>query len=69
MANDPLQVIQRQMLTQATRTWGNEAHATAWLSHPHPELQGEAPASLLNTEAGRQRFQSLLAALEFSFPV
>jgi|HubBroStandDraft_1064217.scaffolds.fasta_scaffold75271_3 putative toxin-antitoxin system antitoxin component (TIGR02293 family) len=52
----------------AVRIWGNEADAAEWLNQPHPELNGAAPASLLDTKAGMQVVEALLAALEFGFP-
>ncbi len=57
------------ILSVAERIWGNEADATAWLNNPHPELQGATPLSLLKTEAGGRAVESLLAALEYGFPL
>jgi putative toxin-antitoxin system antitoxin component (TIGR02293 family) len=57
------------ILSVAERVWGNEADATEWLNSPHPELQGATPLSFLKTEAGGRAIESLLAALEFGFPV
>jgi putative toxin-antitoxin system antitoxin component (TIGR02293 family) len=57
------------ILSIAGRIWGNEADATAWLNTPHPELQGETPVTLLKTEAGGRAVESLLAALDYGFPV
>lgn len=57
------------VLSLATRIWGTEQDATAWLNNPHPELQGATPLSLLRTEAGGRTVETLLAALEFGFPV
>ena len=51
------------------RIWGNEKDATEWLNAPHPELDGAAPVTLLRTEAGGRAVESLLASLEFGFPV
>jgi putative toxin-antitoxin system antitoxin component (TIGR02293 family) len=53
----------------AVRIWGNEADASEWLNQPHSELNGAAPASLLDTEAGVQAVEELLGALEYGFPV
>jgi putative toxin-antitoxin system antitoxin component (TIGR02293 family) len=57
------------VLAMAERVWGNEADATEWLNSPHPELAGQTPYSFLKTEAGGRAIESLLAALEFGFPV
>ena len=57
------------ILAIAERIWGNEKDATGWLNSPHPELEGSAPITLLRTEAGGRVIESLLAALEFGFPV
>lgn len=57
------------VLELAERVWGNEGDATEWLNSPHPELDGATPFSLLKTEAGGRAVESLLAALEFGFPV
>lgn len=57
------------ILSVAERIWGNETDATAWLNSPHPELQGATPLSLLKTEAGGRAVETLLAALEYGFPV
>lgn len=58
-----------RVLTLAERVWGNEKDATEWLNNPHSELEGATPLSLLRTEAGGRAVESLLAALEFGFPV
>jgi putative toxin-antitoxin system antitoxin component (TIGR02293 family) len=57
------------ILSFAGRVWGNEADAAGWLNRPHPELKGASPFSMLKTEAGGRAVESLLAALEFGFPV
>jgi putative toxin-antitoxin system antitoxin component (TIGR02293 family) len=57
------------VLSVAERVWGNETDATEWLNSPHPELRGATPLSLLKTEAGGRAVESILAALEFGFPV
>lgn len=59
----------RHILAVSERIWGNEKDATEWLNAPHPELDGATPVSLLRTEAGGRAVESLLAALEFGFPV
>jgi putative toxin-antitoxin system antitoxin component (TIGR02293 family) len=53
----------------ATRTWQNEADAVDWLLGPHGELGGVSPYSLLRTESGGRTVDSLMAALEYGFPV
>ena len=57
------------VLSLAERVWGNETDATEWLNHPHTELRGATPLSLLKTEAGGRAVEALLGALEFGFPV
>ena len=59
----------RHILAVSERIWGNEKDATEWLNSPHPELDGAAPVTLLRTEAGGRAVESLLASLEFGFPV
>jgi putative toxin-antitoxin system antitoxin component (TIGR02293 family) len=56
-------------LTFAIRTWQNEADAIDWLLAPHMELGGATPYSLLRTESGGCAVESVMAALEFGFPV
>ena len=53
----------------AERVWGNHADAVEWLLGPHPELKSASPYSMLKTEAGGRAVESLLAALEYGFPV
>jgi putative toxin-antitoxin system antitoxin component (TIGR02293 family) len=57
------------VLAVAESVWGNEVDATEWLNHPHPELRGSTPYSLLKTEAGGRMVEALLGALEYGFPV
>jgi len=57
------------ILSFATSIWENEAAATRWLNRPHMELRGATPISLLRTEAGGRAVESVLAALEYGFPV
>jgi putative toxin-antitoxin system antitoxin component (TIGR02293 family) len=57
------------VLSMAERVWGNEADATEWLNSPHPELRGATPLSMLKTEAGGRAVATLLAGLEFGFPI
>jgi len=53
----------------AERIWRNEAEAVRFLLRPHVELGQVSPYSLLSTESGGRRVESLLAALEHGFPV
>lgn len=53
----------------AERIWRNEAEAIRFLLRPHVELGQVSPYSLLSTESGGRRVESLLAALEYGFPV
>jgi putative toxin-antitoxin system antitoxin component (TIGR02293 family) len=57
------------ILMFATSIWENEAAATRWLNRPHMELRDATPISLLRTEAGGRAVESVLAALEYGFPV
>jgi putative toxin-antitoxin system antitoxin component (TIGR02293 family) len=58
-----------RVLLFARHIWGNEADAMEWLTHSHMELQGATPFSMLKTEAGGRAVESILAALEYGFPV
>jgi putative toxin-antitoxin system antitoxin component (TIGR02293 family) len=53
----------------AERIWRSEAEAIRFLLRPHVELGQVSPYSLLSTESGGRRVESLLAALEYGFPV
>ncbi len=53
----------------AEKVWGNRTHAAEWLSMPHPELNGASPFSLIRTESGGRTVESLLVALDQSFPL
>jgi putative toxin-antitoxin system antitoxin component (TIGR02293 family) len=57
------------VLSFATNIWEDEAAAARWLNRPHLELRGATPISLLKTEAGGRAVESVLAALEYGFPV
>jgi putative toxin-antitoxin system antitoxin component (TIGR02293 family) len=57
------------VLSFATNIWEDEAAAARWLNRPHMELRGATPVSLLKTEAGGRAVESVLAALEYGFPV
>ncbi len=58
-----------RVLSFAASIWEDEAAATRWLNRPHMELRGVTPISLLRTEAGGRAVESVLAALEYGFPV
>jgi len=53
----------------AERIWRNETEAIRFLLRPHVELGQASPYSLLGTESGGRRVESLLASLEYGFPV
>jgi putative toxin-antitoxin system antitoxin component (TIGR02293 family) len=53
----------------AEQVWGNEKDAADWMNRPHMELGGATPYSMLRTEAGGYAVESVLAALEYGFPV
>jgi putative toxin-antitoxin system antitoxin component (TIGR02293 family) len=53
----------------AAKVWGNENDAADWMNRPHLELGGATPYSMLRTEAGGYAVESVLAALEYGFPV
>lgn len=57
------------ILSFATSIWEDERAAIRWLNRPHMELRGDAPISLLGTEAGGRAVESVLAALQYGFPV
>lgn len=57
------------VLFLAEQVWGNHIDAMEWLTRPHMELRGATPFSLLKTESGGRAVESVLAALEYGFPV
>jgi putative toxin-antitoxin system antitoxin component (TIGR02293 family) len=65
----PLSLRVSRIRTEAKRVWGNAADAAEWLNHPHCELGGATPISLVRTETGVRTVEALLAALGSGFPV
>jgi len=68
---NPSSKFARAQLVQieAERIWGNRADANGWFSSPHQELGGATPLSMIKTAEGIKMVESLLAAIEFGFPV
>jgi putative toxin-antitoxin system antitoxin component (TIGR02293 family) len=53
------------LVTQATEVFGTPALASAWLTKPHPLLEGQTPLRRARTPWGLSKVQGLLVALRF----
>lgn len=53
----------------AERVFGSEDAAQDWLLSPHMLLGGKPPILLASSESGLRKIESMLAALEYGFPV
>ena len=49
----------------AAETFATEAEASAWLSRPHPMLEGETPLAAAQTSFGGQRVKDILLAIKY----
>ncbi len=47
------------------RALGTEAEARAFMTTPHPELDGRSPLDAAKTDLGARRAEQILNALEF----
>jgi putative toxin-antitoxin system antitoxin component (TIGR02293 family) len=53
------------LMTQATEVFGTPAQASAWLTKPHPLLEGQTPLRRARTPWGLAKVQGLLVALRY----
>ena len=51
------------LMTQATEVFGSPAVASAWLTKPHPSLEGQTPLRRARTPWGMSKVQGMLVAL------
>jgi len=54
-----------QLFTHAGRVLGTEAEARAFMTAPHPQLDGRSPIDAAKTDLGTSRAERLLNALEY----
>ena len=57
------------LLALAADVWGDEADAAAFLTSPHPALDGNIPIDRARSEIGARQVQSILLALDLGLPV
>lgn len=58
-----------RLLAQAEFVWDDREQARAWMSAPHPELNGRPPVEAARTELGARRVEDLLDKLFYGLPV
>lgn len=49
---------------RAAEVFGDRGRGEAWMDREHPELDGQAPAELLDSEFGARRIEQLLGRIE-----
>lgn len=49
---------------RAAEVLGDQGRGEAWMDRAHPELDGQTPAELLDTEFGARRIEQLLGRIE-----
>ncbi len=54
-----------RIFVHASRALGSEAEARAFLTAPHPGLDGRAPIDAARTDLGTRRIEQILNALEY----
>jgi putative toxin-antitoxin system antitoxin component (TIGR02293 family) len=54
-----------RIFVHARRALGSEAEARAFMTTPHPELDGRSPLDAAKTDLGARRAEQILNALEF----
>ena len=47
----------------------DQQDAREWMSRPHPEMDGKAPADVARTELGARRVEELLGRIVFGLPI
>lgn len=57
-----------RIMAMAEEVWEDREDAQAFLSEPHPLLDGRTPLELGETELGARRVERLLMHLEYSLP-
>ena len=55
----------RHRLSVAQQVAKTEAEARAFMTKPHPELEGRSPLEAAKTDLGARRVEQILNALEF----
>ena len=58
-----------RLSVHARRALGTQAEARAFMTAPHPELDGRAPVDAAKTDLGARRVEMLLTALEYGLAV
>ncbi len=54
-----------RLSVHARRALGTEAEARAFMTTPHPELDGRSPVNAARTDLGTRRAEQILNALEY----
>ncbi len=54
-----------RLFVHATRALGTPAEARAFMTTPHPELEGRSPVDAAKTDLGTRRTEQILNALEY----
>jgi putative toxin-antitoxin system antitoxin component (TIGR02293 family) len=54
-----------RLFVHACRALGTEAEARAFMTTPHPALEGRSPVEAGRTDLGARRVERLLTALEY----
>lgn len=54
-----------RLFVHARQALGSEAEARAFMTTPHPELDGRAPMAAARTDLGTRRVERILTALEY----
>lgn len=54
-----------RLLAQACRALGTEDEARAFMTAPHPALEGRSPVDAARTDLGPRRVERILNALEY----
>lgn len=49
---------------RAAEVFGDQGRGEAWMAREHPELDGQTPAELLDTEFGARRVEQMLGRIE-----
>lgn len=60
-----VQVLQQRLKHMAEDTFETKEEATQWLQRAHPQLEGESPLEMAQTEAGAERVRDILIAIRY----
>jgi putative toxin-antitoxin system antitoxin component (TIGR02293 family) len=58
-----------RVVALADALWQDDAQVRAFLNHPHPLLDGEAPIDVARTELGARRVERVLYDVEHGLPL